>query len=145
MKQRGIIVDIDGTLSDPTHRRHFMEGKKDWKSFYDNMALDTPNQWCHYLVGKFVCDNAIILVSGRPDDYRKTTEEWLSKFGIPKTELFMRKSGDFREDYIIKKEIYNSNIEPFYDIFFCVDDRKQVVDMWRSLGLTCLQCADGNF
>lgn len=25
------------------------------------------------------------------------------------------------------------------------EDRKQCVDMWRSLGLTCYQVADGNY
>ena len=31
------------------------------------------------------------------------------------------------------------------DIFLVVDDRNKVVDMWRSLGLTVFQVADGNF
>lgn len=57
----------------------------------------------------------------------------------------MRKTGDYRKDCIVKEEIYRKDIEPIYDILFCVDDRKQVVDAWRELGLTCLQCAEGNF
>ena len=28
---------------------------------------------------------------------------------------------------------------------FVVEDRDQVVKMWRSLGLTCFQCAKGDF
>ena len=32
------ICDIDGTLMNIDHRRHFVEGdKKDWKSFEDNI------------------------------------------------------------------------------------------------------------
>ena len=31
------------------------------------------------------------------------------------------------------------------EILFVLDDRSQVVKMWRELGLTCLQVADGNF
>lgn len=57
----------------------------------------------------------------------------------------MRKDGDFRKDSIVKEEIYREWIEPFHEVLFCIDDRKQVVDMWRSIGLTCLQCAEGNF
>ena len=38
------IFDIDGTLMDIDHRRHYVEGdKKDWKSFVDNIKHDTPN------------------------------------------------------------------------------------------------------
>ena len=36
-----IIFDIDGTLMDIEHRRHFVSGsKKDWKSFVDNIKYD---------------------------------------------------------------------------------------------------------
>ena len=32
-----------------------------------------------------------------------------------------------------------------YNVKFVLDDRNRVVEMWRSLGLTCLQVADGDF
>ena len=38
------IFDIDGTLMDINHRRHFVEGEtKDWKSFIANIKYDIPN------------------------------------------------------------------------------------------------------
>ena len=43
------------------------------------------------------------------------------------------------------KEIYDNELKGKYNIKFIVDDRDQVVKMWRSLGLTVLQCAEGNF
>jgi adenylate cyclase class IV len=57
----------------------------------------------------------------------------------------MRKTGDNRPDNIVKKEIFDSNIKNNYYIEFVLDDRNKVVKMWRELGLTCLQVADGNF
>jgi hypothetical protein len=30
-------------------------------------------------------------------------------------------------------------------ILFVVDDRRRIVEMWRSEGLVCLQCAPGEF
>ncbi len=45
----------------------------------------------------------------------------------------------------MKREIYAKYIAPHYDVTFVVDDRKSVVDMWRSCGLVTLQCAEGNF
>jgi hypothetical protein len=57
---------------------------------------------------------------------------------------YMRKEHDFRSDQAVKKEIYQRDIEPLYEIIFCVDDRQRVVDAWRDLGLICLQCAPGN-
>jgi hypothetical protein len=57
----------------------------------------------------------------------------------------MRKKGDRREDYLVKEEIYKNHIDQIYNVMFVLEDRKQVVDMWRRLGLTCLQCAPGEF
>jgi hypothetical protein len=57
----------------------------------------------------------------------------------------MREAGDSRKDSIVKQELYEKHIEPSYDVFVVLDDRNQVVDMWRSLGLVCLQVAPGDF
>lgn len=44
MKQKAIIVDLDGTLCNAEHRKHYVEAKKkDWKSFYNGIAQDKPN------------------------------------------------------------------------------------------------------
>lgn len=147
-KEKIIICDLDGTLCNTAHRKHFMEqNPKDWSSFYAGIPNDPINRWCYELIGRVNAVQPyinIILVSGRPEKYRKNTEDWLHKYGIV-ADLFMRKDGDFRADAIVKKEIYEQHIKPFYDVLFCIDDRQRVVDMWREQGLVCLQCAWGNF
>lgn len=141
-----IIIDIDGTLSDPSNRRHFVEGdEKDWKSFNNAMGSDAVNEWCRLIISRFEEDHRIILVSGRSDEYRDITQKWLINNNIGYDALYMRKQGDYRKDSIVKQEIYNNNIKGFYNILFCIDDRQQVVDLWRSLGLVCLQCDKGDF
>ena len=57
----------------------------------------------------------------------------------------MRPEGDYRPDYQVKQEMLNSLKAEGFEVLFTVDDRKQVVDMWRRNGITCLQCAEGNF
>ena len=59
--------------------------------------------------------------------------------------LYMRAEGDHRPDWIVKKELFLNEISKKYNIELVIDDRQQVVDMWRSLGLTCFQVAEGNF
>lgn len=151
MKQKAIIVDLDGTLCNTAHRQHHMElEQKNWKAFYEALIYDEHHEWCVALISAMLASgHEIIFVSGRPEDYRQETEGWLHDHAISlATEphpLFMRKTGDFRKDAIVKTEIYQSKIEPFYNVLFCVDDRQQVVDAWRELGLTCLQCAPGAF
>ena len=146
MKQKAIIVDLDGTLCNADHRKHLVENTpKDWDSFYEGLVHDKPHEWCLDLIDGMRGMAEIIFVSGRPDNYYEHTQEWLTRHGLHIWPLFMRKQGDFRKDSIVKTEIYRAHIEPIYQVLFCVDDRQQVVDAWRELGLVCLQCAPGNF
>jgi hypothetical protein len=146
-KAKSIIIDLDGTLCDCTHRRHFLDEKRpDWRSFNESMREDGLNSWCLDLI--HAMGNAgfkILLVSGRGDDFRDATVDWLQKYAVPYDLLAMRPAKDNRKDSLVKFELYQKLIEPQYDVHFVVDDRKQVVDMWRELGLTCLQCAEGNY
>lgn len=82
---------------------------------------------------------------GRNGKFRSITEEWLTKNNIVYQDLYMRLEGDFRKDVIIKSEIYENNIKNKVNVLFVLDDRNQVVDFWRSQGLTCLQVAEGEF
>jgi FMN phosphatase YigB (HAD superfamily) len=47
-------------------------------------------------------------------------------------------------DVILKKDMLDKHAD-IDDVFLVVDDRNKVVDMWRSLGLTVFQVADGDF
>jgi hypothetical protein len=85
----------------------------------------------------------IVLCSGRNEKNRPETVEWLEKQGVRYHELLLRKDEDFRTDAIVKSEILKGlNKEK---ILFVVEDRSRVVEMWRSEGLVCLQCAPGEF
>jgi len=57
----------------------------------------------------------------------------------------MRPAGNTENDAIIKKRLFDENIRDDYDVRFVLDDRNRVVDMWREIGLTCLQVDYGDF
>lgn len=146
MKSKAIIVDIDGTIANCLHRRHFLEEKNpDWRSFNESCVTDTLNPWCREIVEHFKSDHTILFVSGRAEEYREVTEKWLDDNKVCCHFLFMRKNKDYRDDTIIKKEIYESKIAQEYEVTFVIDDRSKMVDMWRKLGLICLQCDEGNY
>ena len=144
-RKKAIIVDIDGTLANVEHRRKFLIDSNDWKMFKANMSSDSLNVWCLEVINRFKADYKIILVSGREEKYREVTEDWLGRYDISYNYLFLRSTNDFRGDAIIKKEIYDLKIKKKFSILFVLDDRDQVVKMWRSSGLVCLQCHEGNF
>jgi hypothetical protein len=169
-----IIVDIDGTLANMTHRRHYVASKpKNWKAFNASMHLDT----LHVDVARLIRtmwmlndserDNTltgcrVILASGRGEESRQVTTDWLDKHDImpeitdPKyvypryplftyNRLYMRAKGDSRSDVIVKRELLQQMIVDGYDPTIAFDDRDGVVAMWREAGLRCFQVAEGNF
>jgi hypothetical protein len=76
----------------------------------------------------------------------KKTKAWLAVNEIPYDALYMRKANDYRKDAIIKLELYEAYVKDKYDILMVLDDRDQVVRMWREeLGLPCFQVDYGNF
>jgi predicted kinase len=149
-KRTAIICDLDGTLCNIDHRLHFMkQEKKDWKNFYYNIPGDSVNFWCREIIETFQYGSPypyeIIFCSGRADDHRKLTADWLEDNDFSYKHLFMRQRNDFRKDSIVKEIILEFEIKPRYSILFAIDDRDQVVEMWRKHGIVCLQCADGDF
>lgn len=141
-KKKAIIVDVDGTLA----TKHEGRGQFDWHLVAD----DIPNYDIVELVNLYAYSKehdpyTILVLSGREDICRLDTELWLTRYGVEWDDLFMRAAGDNRKDAIVKREIYDAHIEPYYEVRVVIDDRQQVVDMWRSLGLRVLQVAPGNF
>ena len=152
-KPKAVICDLDGTLADCEHRRHFVRRpqgeKKDWRSFFLNMDKDPVIEPVYEILYRFQSESPedmnIVFCSGRPDDYAKLTKEWLEKTGLKYSSLLMRSRHDTRQDDIIKEILLDFEILTRYTPMFILDDRQQVVDMWRKRGYICLQVAPGDF
>lgn len=139
-----VMVDIDGTLAHMTEEGRLRFGR------------NAPYAW-HY-VGEDAVDvklrkhlslldnkNHIIVMSGRDGVCRPETEKWLRDQNIYYNELHMRMPNDSRKDNIVKLELFNEFVRGKYNIGVVFDDRDQVVQMWRAMGLTCYQVAAGDF
>jgi predicted kinase len=159
-KPSAIICDLDGTLANCEHRRHFVrvpEGqKKNWVGFFNGIKDDSVNEWCADILRSMADSHSIVYCSGRSGNERAATEEWLQRHELNTffsplfetnygSELYMRMAGDSRQDSIVKEIILDFEILTRYTPYFMIDDRQQVVDMWRKRGYTCLQCDVGDF
>jgi hypothetical protein len=159
-----IICDLDGTITE--------KGDRD---IYDTtkVLLDTPKEEIinivrNYCLGKDVnyelsANNDfseqiyIVFFSGRKEAARNDTQTWISKYVFTQDfksklrteisyDLFMRKDDDNRKDSIVKKELFDEHIRGKFFVEFVLDDRNQVVEMWRNeIGLTCLQVQSGDY
>jgi FMN phosphatase YigB (HAD superfamily) len=140
-----VIFDIDGTLADISERIHHIKRKpKNWNAFNAGMAQDkaihSMVRLCNILYASGI---HIILCSGRNERNRPETVEWLNKQGVNYHELLLRRDEDYRPDSAVKRELIQGLDKN--KILFVVEDRSRVVEMWRSEGLVCLQCAPGEF
>jgi histidinol phosphatase-like enzyme len=138
LKIDAIIVDVDGTLA-------LMEGKRtpfEW----DKVSLDAPNLPIIDLV-HILQDTGlkVIITTGRDGVALNDTKAWLTSHGVVYDAIFSRPAGNNDPDTEIKKDIYYNHIKDKYNIKYVVDDRICVVKMWRELGLTVLQVAEGDF
>lgn len=141
-----IIADLDGTLFNIDHRLHFIE-EKNWDAFFRAAEDDTPNQWCvNLLLAMQTCGYDIAFVSGRNEIARATTIEQIMQLGLSGHSIYMRPANNRQPDYEFKRVLFDKTPELYEaEIEFVLEDRKQVADMWRSKGLTVLQCDEGEF
>ena len=148
-----VIFDLDGTLADISARRNLAtkdDGKLDWDIFLnrDNIKLDVPNQKVVDMA-RMINDTdryQIFILSGRSKSTYRTTQQWLIQNDIPFDDLIMRptdKHHHYMKDSDLKQMWLDSIGKDSVAMVF--DDRQQVVDMWRSNGLTCFQVAEGDF
>jgi phosphoglycolate phosphatase-like HAD superfamily hydrolase len=148
--ERIIICDLDGTLCNCEHRLH-LANSKNWDEFNAACVNDPVNEDIANIIRNLASNTTkIYLVSGRDDKFKEQTEKWLLLNDIPYDKLYMRKSGDFRTDYIVKEDIlikgiYANGCKDKLNIWFVLDDRQSVVDMWRENELRCLQVQKGDF
>ena len=136
---RAIVVDLDGTLALHVNRGPF----EVMKCMTDEVNEPVKKA----ILSAYVGGTKVIFVSGRTDDSKELTKEWLAKNlpEVPDYQLFMRKSGDMRKDCIIKEEIYKAEVIGKYYIDYVLDDRQQVVDSIRAMGITVFQVDSGLF
>jgi AAA domain len=155
---RVAIVDIDGTVADMKHRKHWIESKpKDYDNFYGQCGFDTPHRENIKAVQNLAAsDHWIIFVTGRPavlaEDWNinigDMTRTWLNTFDVPYDYIFMRPSGDYRPDDIIKEEILQSMFDAGLKreaVKIVIDDRERVCQVWRKYKLPLLKVYKGSY
>jgi hypothetical protein len=153
------IFDIDGTLALVAHREHWLHDKDlpedvRWRRFFADCVKDGPNlPVIETLRSHWRAGADILFFSGRSDEVREETLDWLVKY-TPYSRriiegrwlLTMRPREDQQPDHELKRSWYDRLPDVDRKRLVAVyDDRKTVVDMWRSIGVPCFQVAPGDF
>ena len=150
-----IVFDIDGTLANSDHREYIINHaasreEVNWDEYFEASRYDPPHyeiQWLNHIMAERE-DTELIVLTARPSYSRDMTEEWLKQHDIAHSELIMKDplpDGSYDKDYIFKEKVLDQLIAQDRKPFMVFEDRQNVVDMWRSRGIKCLQVQPGDF
>jgi phosphoglycolate phosphatase-like HAD superfamily hydrolase len=145
-----VLLDLDGTLCDSAHRVHLAQNK-DWDGFHSLLVEDQPNYDIVWFLANLPPFAEVVVVTGRPEKWRKATEEWLAKHGLSAyvDEMLMRPDHDYRQDHELKvamlDETFGSREEWTRRTMFALDDRDKVVEAYRNAGVVCWQVRQGTY
>jgi phosphoserine phosphatase len=139
-KKPAVIVDMDGTLVDVSSIRHYVreallpDGTYSRKNFDDFHKASILCPAFHHVID-IVEDfwgrqYDVLVVTARGAQYWKTTTDWLYKYAVPYTKLFMRPVGDFRADVDVKRDIL-AEIENNWNVVHAIDDNPSVLALWE--------------
>ena len=162
-----IICDVDGTLMNVEKRVQWAKKhKKDtdrvmnWDMFLDPLVMlefDRPNIDVCSVINALYSEgidanaptttnsNRIIITSARNERHRDVTIKQLQLAGVYFDAMYLRDDGDMRPDDIVKEELLDKIRGDGYEPIIAFDDRNQVVNKWRSLGVHCYQVRAGDF
>jgi FMN phosphatase YigB (HAD superfamily) len=138
-----IIFDVDGTLADVGPYLHHIRNvnndpdfKKDYEKFHQESIDALPNFEVVEMLNKaFFNQQHVIVVTSRNEYWRGLTSYWLAKNDIGHHALYMRKDGDFRPDYEVKKDIL-LKIKKHWNVIHAVDDNPAVLKLWFEYGIS---------
>ncbi|MCS4594807.1 hypothetical protein KTJ89_17580 [Brevibacterium sediminis] len=145
-KPEAAIFDVDGTLCDVRSIRHFVENtnnakgfKRNFKRFHSESSNCPANAQVKQLAQRLKENGLfIVAVTAREEKWSDLTVKWLQDKEIPFDAFYCRPNHDYRPDNRIKSEIAK-RIQERYRVVIAVDDRDDIIDVWRSEGIETLK------
>lgn len=127
-----IITDIDGNIA----LRDLQKVTRDYfNPPVDSYLTDLPRENVIQIVNSLKDSGYTnIILTGRFEKYRQTTERWLQEHNVKYDFMLMRPDNDTRKDDEVKYEMLQS-LEDKYKVYMVSDDRPKVTQMYLEVGL----------
>lgn len=135
------IFDIDGTVCDSSKFAHFLSCKpKNYDAFwagvphYDPLPLIVTVKLC------MLHDMGVVFSTARDECTRNDTLEWLERHlerPVANENLYMRGTGDYRPDYLLKLDLLASIKSRFGEAdYYAWEDIERVQNMYMENDVT---------
>lgn len=137
-----IILDIDNTIANDGWRIPRIQWQHDdpMRRYHEYHSLSAFDQAGNHDL--FVGRSDVIILTARPVHYRSITEEWLRRNGVNYEILIMRNDDDHSHSKDLKRKqvgwLRSLYEVPLDSITCAYDDRLDVVEMYRSIGIHAL-------
>ena len=144
-----VIMDLDGVISNATHRQHFLRGvRKDWRGFFTNARLDPPYETGVALAASIAGDHTVAILTARPNYVADMTRQWLAGNEVRHDLLILRPrhgpgSGGPSADY--KRHELSRLRAAGYEVAFAIDDDERIIEMYRSEDVFALYVHSGYY
>jgi len=140
MGRNRIICDFDGTLVNIAPIANFVG---DWDEFHPRTFDCPPNQAIIDFMALMEEHYEVVVVTGKGDNFYPQMCDWVTKYCFAPDAILMRPVGNFMSDAELKPFLMEQEYGPDWEssVLFALEDRDKMVDAWRALGITCLQCA----
>jgi len=149
IRPKAAIVDMDGTLVDVSSVRHHIVGKprgeKDFDAFHRESylcpAIPQALDFCrkHHEAG-----HVIVVVTARAAQHYMVSKMWLVRHMVTPYDgpIMLRQQGDLRSDDVIKRKTF-AYLSRQYNVVAAIDDRPEIVDLWRELQIPEVEVVPG--
>ena len=147
-----IVMDLDGTLCDCSHRVHWAQAKE-WDQFHAGIPEDKPNPDAVFFLEAIerLDRHNVIICTGRDERQSNATWSWLYAYNLGRffEAALFRPEGDRSPDHELKlrlvSEFFGSQEAALNNVSLVLDDRDKVVEAWRDAGFRCWQVAAGSY
>jgi beta-phosphoglucomutase-like phosphatase (HAD superfamily) len=134
-----VIFDMDGTLCNVAPIRHHVKGgrgkKKDFAAFHSESVNCEPIP--RVAEAARIASRSgltVIVVTARMVMWARHTAMWLALHDIPSDVMFMRRNGDHRPDFEVKRDIL-ARIQTEFKVIHAFDDNPKIIALWMEHGI----------
>ena len=144
-----IVCDLDGVISDASHRQHFLQAERsrdrDWTGFFHACVDDPVIEVGRRLIASFDDGYCVIILTARIFDIREQTVAWLGANEIRHDWLALRGPREGQESPSWKREQLLAFRSAGCEIELFIDDDPRNVDMAKGLDIPALYVPSGYY
>lgn len=140
MTRKTVLCDIDHVLSAAWPRDHLI-GNASWDDYHNAASNDKPVADIVAMINALGKEDFnIVAITARPEKFRRLTLDWMIRHDVYVDELLMRSDQEFRPSPEMKLELVRNRFQDVKnEVAFLIEDRDDVCQAFRELGITVLQ------